>query len=136
MGKINMKTIFNLSYDIPENIKKTTQPNLLTRKELVKTLIKEGAINLNNSFTIYHNHVPVKNVNIAYIVKTTLIFASNMDKNEIAQILSKFTNNLYYVLTAVEEEQNEYLAKIIEDQELQDGFNNELKEIMDEIKNE
>ena len=132
-----MARIYNLSYDIPEFLKnQKDMRNSLTRKELVKTLIKEGAIKLDYSFTISHNHVPITSVQMAYLVKTTLIFASNIDKNEIAHILSKFSNQLYYVLTIVEEEQNEYLAKIIEDLELQKGFNEELNSILEELKNE
>ncbi len=131
-----MTSIFNLSYDIPKYVKNATNPNPLTRKEIVKTLIKEGAINLDNVFTIYHNHVPTHSVKIAYLVKTTLIFYSSMDKKAIGQILSKFANNLYYVLTIVEEEQNDYLATIIEDQTSQDGFSKELDEIIEELKRE
>lgn len=131
-----MNTIFNLSYDIPDYVKNTATQNPLTRKELVKTLIKEGVINLDNVFTIYHNHVPLCSVNIAYLVKTTLIFYSKMDKQTIANILSKYVNNLYYVLTVVEEDQNDYLARIIEDRTLQEGFNTELNEIIEELKHE
>lgn len=131
-----MKTIFNLSFDIPEKIKGTEKNNSFTRKELVKHLIKSGVIDCQNTFTIYHNNVPIDNVVIAYLVKTTMIFSSYKDSNEIARVLSVFSNNLYYVLTEVKEEPYSYFARIIEDKELQKGFNEELITVLEELRNE
>ena len=131
-----MKTIYNLSFDIPEKIKGTEKINSLTRKEFIKHLIKNGVINCQNVFTIYHNNVPYDTVVIAYLVKTTMIFSSYKDSNEIARVLSAFSNNLYYVLTEVKEEPNTYFARIIEDKDLQKGFNEELAIVLEELRNE
>lgn len=135
---MKQKRIYNLSYDIPENVKGKNEKNTLDRHELVKFLMKERVIDLNGTFSIYHEGKEYKKVRIAYLVKTTLIFYSYFTKEEIGAALSKqFKSQLYYVLTEIKTDENEpYFANNLEEEDLQDGFAKEVEAIEQEIKDE
>ena len=135
---MKQKRIYNLSYDIPENVKGKNEKNTLDRHELVKFLMKERVIDLNGTFSIYHEGKEYKKVRIAYLVKTTLIFYSYFTKEEIGAALSKqFKSQLCYVLTEIKTDENEpYFANNLEEEDIQDGFAKEVEAIEQEIKDE
>lgn len=129
--------VINLSFDIPEKVKGSQiVKNDLTRRELVKDLIKNNGIELSNQFTISNERGVKGHQEIVYPVKTTMVFATTKTMSELNEILSKFSNKLYYVITEVKEKVDDYIGRMVPEYDLQLNFNEELQSIKDEIVDE
>lgn len=127
-------SIINLSYDIPVKIKETDKDNDLTKKDLVKELIMLGGIELPYVFSIKHRGETFREEEIVCPVQSTLIFASTKSLKELEKILLNHADRLYFVLTEVKEDVEDYIARVVIDYEAQDEFDETLKAIKKEIK--
>ena len=123
----------NLSYDIPVKIKGTDKDNDLTKKDLVKELIELGGIELPYVFSIKHSGETFREEEIVCPVQSTIIFASTKSLKELEQILLNHEDRLYFVLTEVKEDVDDYIARVMIDYEEQDKFNDTLKTIKKEL---
>jgi len=125
--------IINLSYDIPVKIKDTNKDNDLTKKDLIKELIELGGIELPYVFSIKHSGKTFREEEIICPVQSTIIFASTKSLKELERILLTHEDRLYFVLTEVKEDVDDYIARVIIDYEEQDKFNDTLKAIKKEL---
>lgn len=130
---IKHSSIFNLSYDNSDKLEKNGEDNTIVRKEMLRFLVGEGIIDTAMSFTIHQAKREIAHPPIIYPVKTTLIFKSTLTSDQIAEKLRKLKNNIFYVLTEVQEDENSYLGKMRDDEELQAKCLQELEEIITEI---
>lgn len=125
--------IINLSYDIPVKIKGKDKDNDLTKKDLVKELIELGGIELPYKFSIKHKGETFKEEEIVCPVQSTLIFASTKSLKELEQILLTHADRLYFVLTEVKEDVDDYIARVVIDYEEQEKFDETLNAIKKEL---
>lgn len=109
-----MASIFNLSYDISKNLadKNKVPENLrLTHNGFVQKLCEDGIISLLDAFTIEGE--PEENTHIVLRpVETAIMFYSNMTLEEINGYLNQFSDQMYYLLTEVKDEQIKGYAHI------------------------
>lgn len=128
--------IINLSYDIPEFIigTKDERNPLKERKNLMSILLSNDVIDLNHVFKMVGG-LAARKENVVCVVESTIIFASTKTLDEIAAILKPYQNQLYYVLTEVQEQPNTYLARIRANHTQQDKFNEELENLLSSMNN-
>lgn len=128
-----MAKVYNLSFDISEELIKKNQADQLDKFDVIKAMIQEGLIITNEEFYIYHNKRVESQHIIVYPVRTTLIFHSDKSQDEIAGYLNRFNAQMYYIITNVEEDVSTYLARLHGDEELQKNFDNQLNELIDNL---
>lgn len=127
-----MARIFNLSYDISADLAKqhhVKEEDLLTRESFLNLLIESSVINTSaklfrNIAGFSYSHIVINPV------KTTIIFKSNLERKEIVKILHSYIKQLYYVITEVKEDENEYLGTLHCDDELQTSCDEIVKSIL------
>ncbi|MCQ2340504.1 MAG: hypothetical protein MJZ79_06995 [Paludibacteraceae bacterium] len=125
-----MAKVYNLSFDISEELIKKNQADQLDKFDVIKAMIQDGLIITNEEFYIYLNKRVKSRHIIVYPVRTTMIFRSDKTLDDIAACLNKFGKQMYYVITNVEENVNTYLARLHGDEELQKNFDNQLNELI------
>lgn len=128
-----MSRIFNLSYDISADLAKQNhvkEEDLLTRESFLNLLIDSSVINTSAKLSIRniagfsYSHIVINPV------ETTIIFKSNLERKEIVKILHSYIKQLYYVITEVKEDENEYLGTLHCDDELQTSCDEIVKSIL------
>lgn len=122
--------VFNLSYDQSTKLPKGQNP--LERKELLSVLIADGVINLDTTFNITNvfDHV-TDSPYVVYPVKTTIVFHSTKNREDILPTLNKLSSRMFYILTEVHQDENLYLGTLHGDEELQKECSKEIQEIME-----
>lgn len=109
-----MTSIFNLSYDISKNLaddNKVPEDQRLTHNGFVQKLCEDGVISLLDAFTIEGE--PEENAHIVLRpVETAVMFYSRMTLEDINGYLNQFSNQMYYLLTEVKDEQIKGYAHI------------------------
>lgn len=128
-----MAKVYNLSFDISEELIKKNQADQLDKFDVIKVMIQDGLIITNEKFNIYLDQRVVSRHIIVYPVRTTLIFHSDKSQDEIAGYLNRFNAQMYYIITNVEEDVSTYLARLHGDEELQQNFDDQLNEVIQNI---
>ena len=122
--------VFNLSYDQSTKLPKGQNP--LERKEFLSVLLTDGVINLDTTFNITDVFDRVTDSPyVVYPVKTTIVFHSEKNKEDILPSLNKLSSRMFYILTEVHQDENLYLGTLHGDEELQKECSKEIQEIME-----
>lgn len=121
--------VFNLSYDQSTKLQKGNNP--LEKKELLQLLIADDVIDLSTGFSITDSfgNVTLKPL-VVNPVKTTFVFHSKKNREDILPSLNKLSDRMFFVLTEVQMDENLYLGTLYGDDKLQEECSNHIKEIM------
>lgn len=134
MGINNMANIFNLSYDISTEMaekNRVNQEDILTREAFMKILIEKGVIITTSCFSIHgYGRVIAQHI-VLNPVKTTIIFKSEMKREQIVALLSRFSKQMHYVITEVKEDEKLYLGSLNDNEELQQSCDEIVQNIID-----
>ncbi len=109
-----MTSIFNLSYDISKNLadeNRVPENERLTSNDFVQKLCKDGVISLWDSFSIEGETNEQYHI-VLRPIETSIMFYSRMTIEEINEYLNRFSNQMYYLLTEVKDEQIKGYAHI------------------------
>lgn len=130
-----MAKVYNLSYDI-DTIYCEKNNIALNRKDIIKDMISNNIILLDQEFNVYSNGQIKSRHLIVYPVRTTIIFYSNYAQEAIAEHLRKYNGAIFYVLTEVNVNNIDvYIAQLRGNDELQYDFDKELLQIREELNN-
>ena len=109
-----MTSIFNLSYDISEKLadeNKVPENERLDHNGFVQKLCEDGVISLFDSFSLEGE--PDEQYHIVLRpVETAIMFYSRMTLEDINGYLNQFSNQMYYLVTEVKDEQIKGYAHI------------------------
>lgn len=123
--------IFNLSYDNSEKLARPGQNNRIERRDLLKFLLVNHVINYKKCFKVSQKGVTNDTPTIIYAVKTTLIFHSTLTREQIVGVLSTWRDKIFYVLTEVKEDEEQYLGTMHADEDLHADSNIELWDLIE-----
>jgi len=113
--------VYNLSYDNSQRAaQRSNEDYEVERNELLMFLIKNGIIDTSSRFNIINAEEDVKHPIVAYLVKTTMVFHSLLDAQQIQDLIDEeYKEKLFYILTEVQEEsEDNYIARIHGDYDL------------------
>lgn len=114
-----MAYLYNLSYDISEELAKKNQvKNILTRECLLYLLIVDNFIVLDKPFIYKNQQIKSQHI-VINPVETTIVFRSSQTRRMLVKFLEQYRNQMYYILTEVKEDVNEYLAHLHMNEEQQ-----------------
>lgn len=117
-----MTRIFNLSYDISEEMAKQNHvkpEDMLTRESFMKILIDESVIITDTKFIISRKGNPVSEHIVLNPVKTTIIFKSVKARADVVKVLARYIKQMHYVITEVKEDEDLYLGSLHNNDDLQ-----------------
>ena len=115
-----MAYLYNLSYDISEELAKKNQvKDILTREYLLHLLILDDYIVLDKPLAIYRNQQIKSQHIVINPVETTIVFSSLKSISMLVEFLEQYQNQMYYILTEVKEDVNDYLAHLHMNEEQQ-----------------
>lgn len=115
-----MAYLYNLSYDISEELAKKNQvKDILTREYLLYLLILDDYIVLDKPLAIYRNQQIKSQHIVINPVETTIVFSSLKSRSMLVEFLKQYRNQMYYILTEVKEDVNDYLAHLHMNEEQQ-----------------
>lgn len=115
-----MAYLYNLSYDISEELAKKNQvKDILTREFLLHLLILDDYIVLDKPLAIYRNQQIKSQHIVVNPVETTIVFSSLKPRRMLVEFLKQYRNQMYYILTEVKEDVNDYLAHLHMNEEQQ-----------------
>lgn len=124
--------VFNLSYDQSERLPKGQNP--LEKKELLEVLVRAGVIDLSLGFSITDSFGrETDKPLVVNPVKTTFIFHSNKNREDILPSLNQLSDRMFYVLTEVQMDEHLYLGTLHGDDKLQKDCSQYIDEILKEI---
>jgi len=129
-----MDHIFNLSYDLSAELadKNQVKPeDRLTRETFMQVLVDESVIDVNYIFIIGDKESPSGYHRVLNPVKTTIVFKSNKTRAEIVKILSRYSGQLHYVITEVQEDEDLYLGSMHENAQEQKSCDDIVKKIVE-----
>lgn len=122
--------VYNLSYDQSKKLPEGKNP--LERKELLDILISSEIIDLNAKFRITDAFDRVTdNPFVVYPVKTTIVFHSQKNREDILPTLRQLSDRMFYILTEVHQDEDLYLGSLHGNEELQQECSKEIQEILD-----
>lgn len=131
-----MDHIFNLSYDLSAELadENHVKPeDRLSRETFMQILIQESIIAKNARLTITRNDRPVSSHIVINPVKTTLIFKSSKNREDIVAVLRRYKKQMHYVITEVKEKENDYLATLNQNEQEQASCDELVKGIIDAL---
>ena len=114
-----MAYLYNLSYDISEELAKKNQvKNILTRECLLQLLIVDNFIVLDKPFIYKNQQIKSQHI-VINPVETTIVFRSSQTRRMLVKFLEQYRNQMYYILTEVKGDVNDYLAHLHMNEEQQ-----------------
>lgn len=114
-----MAYLYNLSYDISEELAKKNQvKNILTRECLLHSLIVDNFIVLDKPFIYKNQQIKSQHI-VINPVETTIVFRSSQTRRMLVKFLEQYRNQMYYILTEVKGDVNDYLAHLHMNEEQQ-----------------
>lgn len=128
-----MANVYNLSYDISAKLadeNNIPQEQRLEHNSFVEKLCNDGIISLANSFTI-EGESEEKDHIVLRPVETTIMFCSDLSLEEINNYLRQYSNQLYYVITAVKDDDIKGYSYI--DYSHQDSCDETIKDFISDV---